>query len=79
MSLFLFQNFATSRKTKTLSHLNAGGITRKLIMQYPCIPRVLGSFVPEVNKSGPAYECGIMPGDMIVQIGEERATSDMHA
>ncbi|WP_421773407.1 S1C family serine protease [Gracilimonas sp.] len=54
-------------------------VTRQLIMQYPSIPRVLGLFVTEVNKSGPAYECGIMPGDVIVQIGEERVTSDMHA
>ncbi|MFD2531040.1 S1C family serine protease [Gracilimonas halophila] len=54
-------------------------VTRQLIMQYPNIPRVLGLFVTEVNKSGPAYECGIMPGDVIVQIGDERVTSEMHA
>ncbi|HBX67607.1 MAG TPA: hypothetical protein DEG32_16155, partial [Balneolaceae bacterium] len=54
-------------------------VTRQLIMQYPSIPRVLGLFVTEVNKSGPAYECGIMPGDVIVQIGDERVTSEMHA
>lgn len=54
-------------------------VTRQLIIQYPNIPRVLGLFVTEVNKSGPAYECGIMPGDVIVQIGDERVTSEMHA
>jgi serine protease Do len=54
-------------------------VTRQLIMQHPDIPRVLGLFVTEVNKSGPAYEGGIMPGDVIVQIGEERVTSEMHA
>ncbi|MDR9419239.1 S1C family serine protease [Gracilimonas sp.] len=54
-------------------------VTRQLIMQYPSIPRVLGLFVTEINKSGPAYEAGIMPGDVIVQIGEERVTSEMHA
>ena len=54
-------------------------VTRQLIMQYPGIPRVLGLFVTEVNKNGPAYESGVMPGDVIVQIGEERVTSDMHA
>jgi serine protease Do len=54
-------------------------VTRQLIMKYPSIPRVLGLFVTEVNKNGPAYECGIMPGDVIVQIGEERVTSEMHA
>ena len=54
-------------------------VTRQLIMQYPSIPRVQGLFVTEVNKNGPAYECGIMPGDVIVQIGEERVTSEMHA
>ncbi|MEQ8525270.1 trypsin-like peptidase domain-containing protein [Gracilimonas sp.] len=59
--------------------MNFVPVTRQLIMQYPSIPRVLGLFVTEVNKSGPAYECGIMPGDVIIQIGEERVTSDMHA
>jgi len=54
-------------------------VTRQLIMQYPGIPRVLGLFITEVNKSGPAYESGVMPGDVIVQIGEERVTSEMHA
>jgi serine protease Do len=54
-------------------------VTRQLIMQYPSIPRVLGLFVTEVNKNGPAYECGIMPGDVIIKIGEERVTSEMHA
>jgi len=54
-------------------------VTRNLIMQYPNIPRVLGLFITEVNKSGPAYECGIMPGDVIVEIGDERVTSEMHA
>lgn len=54
-------------------------VTKQLILQHPDIPRVLGLFVTEVNKSGPAYESGIMPGDVIVQIGEERVTSEMHA
>ncbi|MFP8489997.1 S1C family serine protease [Gracilimonas sp. Q87] len=54
-------------------------VTRQLIMQYPGIPRVLGLFVTEVNKNGPAYESGVIPGDVIVQIGEERVTSEMHA
>jgi serine protease Do len=59
--------------------MNFVPVTRQLIMQHPNIPRVLGLFVTEVNKSGPAYECGIMPGDVIVQIGDERVTSEMHA
>jgi serine protease Do len=54
-------------------------VTRQLILQNPGIPRVLGLFVTEVNKNGPAYACGIMPGDVIVQIGKERVTSEMHA
>lgn len=58
---------------------NAGSFAYQLIMEYPSIPRVLGLFVTEINKSGPAYECGIMPSDVIVQIGEERVTSDIHA
>lgn len=43
------------------------------------IPPIAGVFVTEVNKNGPAFECGIMPGDIIVRIGEERVNSATHA
>ncbi len=83
----------SNRVQKIISQLKASGsvslaydpgmkfkpVTRQLIMKYPQIPRVLGLFVTEVNKNGPAYECGIMPGDVITQIGDQRVTSEMHA
>ena len=43
------------------------------------LPNILGILVLSVNKDGPAFEGGIMPGDIIVKIGEERVISDMHA
>lgn len=53
-------------------------MTRNLVYQYGLSP-VPGLFVTSVNKAGPAYECGIMPGDIIIRIGEERVSSEMHA
>lgn len=54
-------------------------VTRELIRQNRNVPPVSGLFITEVNKHGPAYECGIMPGDVIIQIGTERVSSEMHA
>lgn len=53
-------------------------MTEELIYRYH-LPFVRGLLVTSVNKSGPAYECGIMPGDVIVSIGNERVISEMHA
>ncbi|MBO6793032.1 MAG: trypsin-like peptidase domain-containing protein [Balneolaceae bacterium] len=53
-------------------------MTNQLVYQYG-LPPVAGLFVTSVNKDGPAYESGIMPGDIITRIGEERVTSEMHA
>jgi serine protease Do len=53
-------------------------MTEQLIYRYR-LPYVQGLLVTSVNKNGPAYECGIMPGDVIVKIGEERVASEMHA
>ena len=53
-------------------------MTRKLVYQYGLTP-VPGLLVTTVNKDGPAYESGIMPGDIIIRIGEERVASEMHA
>jgi serine protease Do len=54
------------------------GMTPQLVYQYGLNP-IPGLLVTTVNKDGPAYECGIMPGDIIIRIGEERVSSEMHA
>ncbi|SMO34503.1 S1C family serine protease [Fodinibius sediminis] len=38
-----------------------------------------GLLVQSVNRDGPAFEAGIMPGDIILKIGDERVQSKMHA
>ena len=38
-----------------------------------------GLLVTSINKDGPAFECGVIPGDVIVKIGDERVVSEMHA
>lgn len=53
-------------------------MTRALVMQYG-LPSIQGLLVTGVNKDGPAYDCGIMPGDIILKIGTERVSSEMHA
>lgn len=54
------------------------GMTEQLVYRYR-LPYVQGLLVTSVNKDGPAYECGIMPGDIILKVGEERVVSEMHA
>lgn len=53
-------------------------MTDQLVRRYR-LPYVQGLLVTSVNKDGPAFECGIMPGDVILKIGEERVVSEMHA
>lgn len=53
-------------------------MTEQLVYRYR-LPYTSGLLVTSVNKDGPAYECGIMPGDIIVRIGDERVVSKMHA
>lgn len=53
-------------------------MTYRLAAQYG-LPGIAGLLVTSVNKDGPAYECGIMPGDIIIKIGDERVISEMHA
>ena len=53
-------------------------MTEQLVYRYR-LPYVQGLLVTSVNRSGPAFEGGIMPGDVIVRIGEERVVSEMHA
>jgi len=53
-------------------------MTRGLVRQYG-LPPVPGLFVLSVNRNGPAYESGVLPGDIIMRIGKERVASQMHA
>lgn len=53
-------------------------MTEQLIYRYR-LPYLQGLLVTSVNKDGPAFECGIMPGDIILRIGDERIMSEMHA
>lgn len=53
-------------------------MTEQLVYRYQ-LPYIQGLFVTSVNKSGPAFECGIMPGDIILRIDNERVLSEMHA
>lgn len=43
------------------------------------LPAVTGLLVQSVNRDGPAFEAGIVPGDIILRIGDERIQSQMHA
>ncbi|TYP93924.1 serine protease Do [Fodinibius salinus] len=43
------------------------------------LPAVMGLLVESVNRDGPAFEAGIVPGDIILRIGNERIQSKMHA
>jgi serine protease Do len=52
--------------------------TRGLAVRYN-IPTIQGLFVVSVNRDGPAYEAGILPGDLILRIGEEPIYSENHA
>jgi len=53
-------------------------MTEQLIYRHR-LPYVQGLLITSVNKNGPAFECGILPGDVIVRIGDERVMSEMHA
>jgi len=53
-------------------------MTEQLIYRYR-LPYVHGLLVTGVNRGGPSFDSGIMPGDVIVKIGEERVVSEMHA
>lgn len=54
------------------------GLTEELVVRYR-LPYVQGLLVTSVNKDGPAFECGIMPGDIITRIGGTRVVGEMHA
>lgn len=52
-------------------------MTYQLVRKYN-LPQVPGILVTSVNKDGPAFESGIVPGDIILKIGDERVQSQMH-
>lgn len=52
-------------------------ITPKTAYKYN-LPIMQGVFVYSVNKDGPAYKAGILPGDILVKIGNERIYSYSH-
>ena len=52
-------------------------MTRGLVRQYG-LPPVPGLFIISVNRR-PAYESGILPGDIIMRICKERVASQKHA
>lgn len=53
-------------------------MTYRIAAQYN-LPAIMGLLVTSVNKGGPAYEAGVLPGDIILKIGEERVHSPMHS
>lgn len=52
-------------------------MTYKMVAQYN-LPAVMGLLVQSVNRDGPAFKAGIVPGDIILKIGNERVQSKMH-
>jgi len=53
-------------------------ITRGLAIRYN-LPTIQGMFVVSINRDGPAFEAGILPGDIILRIGREAVYSENHA
>lgn len=53
-------------------------MTYQLAARYN-LPARMGLLVESVNRDGPAFQSGIMPGDIILKIGNERVQSKMHA
>jgi serine protease Do len=53
-------------------------INRRLAFQYS-LPYMQGLLVVSVNQDGPAYEAGILPGDIITRFGDEMIYGQTHA
>lgn len=51
-------------------------VTYRLAAKYN-LP-AMGLLVMSVNRDGPAFDAGIMPGDIILKVGEEMVQSKMH-
>lgn len=57
---------------------NTMEMTYQLAAKYN-LPAIRGLLVKNVNRDGPAFEAGIVPGDIILKIGKESVQSKMHA
>lgn len=57
---------------------NTTEMTYQLAAKYN-LPAIRGLLVKSVNRDGPAFEAGIIPGDIILKIGNESVQSKMHA
>lgn len=53
-------------------------INRRLAYQYR-LPYMQGLLVVSVNRDGPAFEAGILPGDIIIRFGNEMIYGQTHA
>jgi serine protease Do len=53
-------------------------ITRGLAFRYN-LPTLQGLFVVSVNRDGPAFEAGLLPGDIVLRVGDEPIYSHNHA
>src|SRR5690625_7934075 len=53
-------------------------MTEQLIYRYQ-LPYERGLLITSVNQDGPAFESGIMPGDVVLRIGDERGCRVMRA
>lgn len=53
-------------------------INRRLAFQYN-LPYMQGLLVVSVNQDGPAYQAGILPGDIITRFGSEMIYGQTHA
>ncbi len=53
-------------------------INRVLAYQFG-LPTVQGLYVVNVNRAGPAFQAGILPGDIILRIGDESIHGATHA
>jgi len=76
----IIEQLATSGEVKMPYDLGieTTPMTYKLVAQND-LPAIMGLFVTSVNRDGPAFDSGIVPGDIIIKIGEERVQSQMHA
>lgn len=52
-------------------------MTEGLVVRYN-LPYIQGLLITEINRSGPAFDAGLMPGDIILQIGENRVVNNLH-
>jgi serine protease Do len=57
--------------------LDVSPITREKAFKYK-LPMIQGVFVFSVNQDGPAFKAGVLPGDILVQFGNERIYSYTH-